>query len=72
MPKKQDIVTKEGTVMETFPNAMFRVRLGDGLEVLAHLGGKMRLHYIRVLLGDRVLLEISSYDQTKGRIIRRL
>ena len=72
MPKKQDIITKEGTVTETLPNAMFRVRLSDESEVLAHLGGKMRLHYIRVLLGDRVTLEISTYDQTKGRIVRRL
>lgn len=72
MSKKSDIITKEGTVIETLPNTMFRVRLGDGSEVLGHLGGKMRLHYIRVLLGDKVSLEISSYDQTKGRIIRRL
>ncbi len=72
MPKKSDIITKEGTVIETLPNAMFRVRLSDDSEVLAHLGGKMRLHYIRVLLGDRVSLEISAYDQTKGRIVRRL
>ena len=72
MSKKSDIITKEGTVIETLPNATFRVRLGDDLELLAHLGGKMRLHHIRVLLGDRVLLEISSYDQTKGRITRRL
>jgi len=72
MSKKSDIITKEGTVIETLPNATFRVRLSDDSELLAHLGGKMRLHYIRVLLGDRVLLEISSYDQTKGRITRRL
>ena len=72
MSKKSDIITKEGVVIETLPNTMFRVRFSDDSEVLAHLGGKMRLHHIRVLLGDRVLLEISSYDQTKGRIIRRL
>ena len=72
MSKKTDIITKEGTVVETLPNATFRVRLQDDTEVLAHLGGKMRLHYIRVLLGDKVLLEISTYDQTKGRIVRRL
>ena len=72
MSKKTDIITKEGTVVETLPNATFRVRLQDDIEVLAHLGGKMRLHYIRVLLGDKVLLEISTYDQTKGRIVRRL
>mgnify|MGYP001605520232 FL=1 len=72
MPKKSDVITKEGTITETLPNATFRVRLGDDSELLAHLGGKMRLHYIRVLLGDRVMLEISPYDQTKGRIVRRL
>jgi len=72
MSKKSDIVTKEGTVIETLPNATFRVRLSDDSKVFAHLGGKMRLHYIRVLLGDRVSLEISSYDPTKGRITRRL
>ncbi len=72
MSRKQNVIVKEGTVIETLPNATFRVRLDDGVELRAHLGGKMRLHYIRVLLGDRVSLEISSYDQTRGRIIRRL
>lgn len=72
MSKKSDIITKEGVVIETLPNTMFRVRFDDGAEVMAHLGGKMRLHYIRVLLGDRVSLEVSPYDATKGRIIRRL
>jgi translation initiation factor IF-1 len=72
MSKKSDIIVKEGTVTETLPNTTFRVCLDDGTELLAHLGGKMRLHYIRVLLGDRVSLEISPYDQTKGRIVRRL
>jgi translation initiation factor IF-1 len=71
MPKT-GVVTKEGTVIETLPNTSFRVRMDDDTEIMAHLGGKMRLHYIRVLLGDRVLLEISPYDQTKGRIVRRL
>lgn len=72
MSRKQDIIAKEGVVIETLPNAMFHVRLDDGVELLAHLGGKMRLHHIRVLLGDHVSLEVSSYDKTKGRIIRRL
>ena len=72
MSRKQGVIVKEGIIAETLPNTMFRVRLDDGTELLGHLGGKMRLHYIRVLLGDRVLLEISPYDMTKGRIIRRL
>ena len=72
MPKKSDVIKKEGIVVETLPNATFRVQLEGKGEVLAHLGGKMRLHHIRVLLGDRVLMEVSPYDQTKGRIVRRL
>lgn len=73
MSKKSSITTKEGVVVETLPNTMFRVRIdGQEAELLAHLGGKMRLHRIRVLLGDRVVVEMSSYDQTKGRIVRRL
>ncbi|MEK7173817.1 MAG: translation initiation factor IF-1 [Patescibacteria group bacterium] len=72
MSHKQGVIVKEGIIAETLPNTMFRVRLDDGTELLGHLGGKMRLHHIRVLLGDRVLLEISPYDMTKGRIIRRL
>lgn len=72
MSKNSNVILKEGIVIETLPNTTFRVRLDDGEELMAHLGGKMRLHYIRVLLGDRVSLEISTYDSTKGRIIRRL
>ena len=72
MPKKSDVIKKEGIVVETLPNATFRVQLESTGEVLAHLGGKMRLHHIRVLLGDRVLMEVSPYDETKGRIVRRL
>ena len=72
MPKKSDVIKKEGIVVETLPNATFRVQLEGKGEVLAHLGGKMRLHHIRVLLGDRVLMEVSPYDETKGRIVRRL
>jgi translation initiation factor IF-1 len=62
----------EGTVVETLPNTMFKVRLDNGHEVLAHLSGRMRMYYIRVLLGDRVLVELSPYDLSRGRIVRRL
>ena len=62
----------EGQVLESLPNANFKVKLEDGREVLAHLAGKMRLFYIRVLVGDRVKVEFSPYDETKGRIIQRL
>lgn len=62
---------KEGTVFESLPNTMFRVRLKDGAEVLGHLAGKMRKNHIRVLLGDRVLIEMSP-DGARGRIVRRL
>ncbi|TSC80177.1 MAG: translation initiation factor IF-1 [Parcubacteria group bacterium Gr01-1014_29] len=72
MSKNSNVILKEGIVIETLPNTTFRVRLDDGEELMAHLGGKMRLHHIRVLLGDRISLEISTYDMTKGRIIRRL
>jgi translation initiation factor IF-1 len=72
MSKKQSAITKEGTVIETLPNATFRVRLDEGAEILSHLGGKMRMYYIRVLLGDRVIVEMSPYDQARGRIVRRL
>lgn len=65
-------IVREGSIIETLPNTVFRVRLDDGTEILAHLGGKMRLHYIRVLLGDRVRVEITPYDPKRGRIIQRL
>ncbi|MCZ6545619.1 MAG: translation initiation factor IF-1 [Chloroflexi bacterium] len=61
----------EGTVVESLPNAMFRVDLGTGHEVLAHISGKMRMHFIRILPGDRVLVELSEYDLTRGRITYR-
>lgn len=70
MPKKEAIEV-EGTVVEPLPNAMFRVELPNGHEVLAHASGKMRLHYIRILRGDRVLVELSPYDLTRGRITYR-
>ena len=66
MPKKETIEV-EGVVQEALPNAMFRVELSNGHKVLAHISGKIRLHYIRILPGDRVLVELSPYDLTRGR-----
>jgi translation initiation factor IF-1 len=71
MPKKEAIEV-EGTVVEALPNAMFRVELPNGHFVLAHISGKIRMHYIRVLPGDKVLIELSPYDLTRGRITYRL
>lgn len=71
MVAKEDTVEVEGTVLETLPNAMFRVELENGYQVLAHISGKMRMHYIRILPGDRVTVEISPYDLTRGRITYR-
>jgi translation initiation factor IF-1 len=70
MPKKETIEV-EGVVMEPLPNAMFRVELANGHKVLAHISGKIRLHYIKILPGDRVLVELSPYDLTRGRITYR-
>jgi len=70
MPKKEAIEV-EGTVVESLPNAMFRVELSNGHRVLAHISGKIRKHYIRILLGDRVLIELSPYDLSRGRITYR-
>lgn len=61
----------EGKVLESLPNGMFRVELANGHKVLAHISGKIRLHYIKILTGDKVLIELSPYDLTKGRIIYR-
>ena len=69
--KQRDVVEVEGTVTEALPNAMFKIKLDNGHEVLGHISGKMRMHYIRILLGDRVRLELSPYDLTKGRITYR-
>jgi translation initiation factor IF-1 len=69
---KQDSIEMEGTVIEPLPNAMFRVELDNGHKVLAHISGKMRMHYIRILTGDRVKLELSPYDLTRGRITFRV
>lgn len=71
MPKKEEKLEVEGTVVETLPNTMFRVELDSGHQVLAYLSGRMRKYYIRVLLGDRVRLEMSPYDLTRGRITYR-
>ncbi len=62
----------EGTVVEALPDARFRVELKNGMKVLAYVSGKMRMHYIKIVPGDRVIVELSPYDLTKGRIIRRL
>jgi len=62
----------QGVVQEALPATLFRVKTEDGKEVLAHLAGKMRIHYIKILPGDRVILEMTPYDETKGRIVRRL
>lgn len=68
---KEKPIRIDGTVTETLPNAMFRVELENGHKVLAHISGKMRMHYIKILPGDKVTLELSSYDLTRGRIIYR-
>ena len=69
--QKEEGIQVEGTVTETLPNAMFRVELDNGHEVLAHISGKMRMHYIRILPGDRVQVELTPYDLTRGRITYR-
>jgi len=69
--KKEDKIDVEGTVIEALPSTQFRVRLDSGHEVLAYLSGKMRKYYIRILLGDRVRVELSPYDLTRGRIVYR-
>jgi translation initiation factor IF-1 len=69
---KKEAIEVEGTVVEALPNAMFRVELANGHEVLAHISGKIRMHYIRILPGDSVLIELSPYDLSRGRITYRL
>jgi translation initiation factor IF-1 len=71
MPKKEGVIEMEGSVVEALPNAMFRVELTNGHKVLAHISGKMRQHYIRILPEDRVVVELSPYDLTRGRIVYR-
>lgn len=68
---KEDVIEVEGTVLEPLPNAMFRVELDNGHKVLAHISGKMRLHFIKIIPGDKVTVELSPYDLTKGRIVYR-
>ena len=68
---KQDVIEIDGVVVDTLPNAMFKVELANGHEILAHVSGKIRMHYIRILPGDRVTVEISPYDLTRGRITFR-
>lgn len=70
MPK-EDAIEVSGTVVETLPNAMFRVELENGHRVLAHISGKMRMHFIKILPGDKVTVELSPYDLSRGRIIYR-
>ena len=72
MSKKEEAIEVEATVIEPLPNAMFRVELENKHQVLTHISGKMRKHFIRILPGDRVLVELSPYDPTRGRIVYRL
>lgn len=71
MKQKEEAIRVEGKVTETLPNAMFRVEIEGGHEVLARVSGKMRMYYIRILPGDRVTVELSPYDLTRGRIVLR-
>lgn len=72
MSQKEDVIKMEGIVEETLPNAVFKVRLEGGHLVLAHISGKMRMNYIRLVVGDRVMVELSTYDLTRARIVSRL
>jgi len=69
---KEDLIEVEGVITEALPNAMFRVELDNGHKVLAHISGKIRMHFIRILPGDRVKVELSPYDLTRGRITFRV
>ena len=71
MAKKEDVIELEGTILESLPNAMFRVELENGHEILAHISGKIRKNFIRILPGDKVKVEMSPYDLSKGRITWR-
>ncbi len=68
---KEEAISAQGTVIETLPNAMFKVELENGHRVLAHISGKMRMHYIKILPGDKVQVELSPYDLSRGRIVYR-
>ncbi len=67
----KEVIELEGTVVETLPNTLFKVELENGHVILAHISGKMRMHYIRIIPGDRVAIEMTPYDLTKGRIVYR-
>ena len=71
MADTKEVIEVEGTVLETLPNAMFKVELSNGHVILAHIAGKLRMHYIKILPGDKVALEMTPYDLTKGRITYR-
>ena len=68
---KQPSIEQDGTIVESLSNAMFRVELENGVQIIAHISGKMRMHYIKILPGDKVKVEMSPYDLTKGRIVFR-
>ena len=68
---KKDVIELEGTILEALPNAMFKVKLDNGHEILAHISGKLRMNFIRILPGDTVTVELSPYDLTRGRIVWR-
>ena len=68
---KKDVIEVEGKVVDALPNAIFKVKLENGHEILAHISGKLRMHYIRILPGDKVIVELSPYDLTRGRITWR-
>lgn len=68
---KEDVIEAEGTVIEPLPNAMFKVELSNGHKILAHISGKMRMHFIKILPGDKVKVQLSPYDLTRGRIVFR-
>lgn len=72
MSDTKEVIEVEGTVLETLPNAMFRVELENGHVILAHISGKMRMHYIRIVPGDKVMVEMTPYDLEKGRIRYRI
>jgi translation initiation factor IF-1 len=72
LAKKKDVIEVEGEVSETLPNAQFKIKLDTGQEILAHISGKIRKNYIRVLIGDRVKVELTPYDLSRGRIVYRM
>jgi translation initiation factor IF-1 len=72
VPESKDVVETEAVVLETLPSAMFKVKLANGRVILAHISGRMRMNFIRILPGDKVRLELSPYDLSRGRIIYRL